>query len=113
MLNCLKVSNFGLDSGNFVSNLQGNFLKFFLISDNETDALNNNAECGKDMSFGPMTLTSSSTLVVEFVSKSSRFMAKSKQGFRLLFLSASDMCMGIRQQHLIFLFNCRMDLRVI
>ena len=113
MLNCLKVSNFGLDSGNFVSNLQGNFLKFLLISDNETDALNNNEECGKDMSFGPMTLTSSSTLVVEFVSKSSRFMAKSKQGFRLLFLSASDMCMGIRQQHLIFLFNCRMDLRVI
>ena len=62
MLNCLKVSNFGLDSGNFVSNLQGNFLKFLLISDNETDALNNNEECGKDMSFGPMTLTSSSTL---------------------------------------------------
>nr|XP_022326823.1 uncharacterized protein LOC111126454 isoform X2 [Crassostrea virginica] len=79
----------------------GDYVKLF--KDNETDALNNNEECGKDMSFGPMTLTSSSTLVVEFVSKSSRFMAKSKQGFRLLFLSASDMSANGCQERQILL----------
>uniref|UniRef100_K1QNT5 Collagen alpha-1(XII) chain n=1 Tax=Magallana gigas TaxID=29159 RepID=K1QNT5_MAGGI len=61
-----------------------------ILIDNETDVINGDSVCGRGRTFGPVTLTGSS-LVVVFVSKTSRFSFSTKQGFRLLFLSAADL----------------------
>nr|XP_034302100.1 uncharacterized protein LOC105347140 [Crassostrea gigas] len=69
----------------------GDYIK--LYKDNETDVINGDSVCGRGRTFGPVTLTGSS-LVVVFVSKTSRFSFSTKQGFRLLFLSAADLTDG-------------------
>lgn len=93
-LSCTKVNFFNFQYiGNLFLFKKHCFNLDFVSEDNETDVINGASVCGRDRSFGPITLTNSSVLVVDFVSKISRFTFSTKQGFRLLFLSAADLSM--------------------